>query len=60
MTKQDKKERVGKRFLAFAETCGRCDQPGELYHGCPFSEEIHDDYLSQCNCCPDCQEQCTI
>ena len=27
-------------------------------HTCPFSEEIHNDSDSLCNCCPECEYQC--
>lgn len=27
-------------------------------HSCPYAEEINGDYLSECNCCSDCQLEC--
>ena len=29
-------------------------------HGCPFREEINDDYESMCNCCPACTHACAM
>jgi len=41
--------------------CQGCKKPvsGET-HTCPFSEEIHGDCESQCNCCSDCEYGCAM
>ena len=35
-----------------------CGSAGTSLHGCPFSEEIHDDYDRLCNCCDACSHEC--
>lgn len=35
-----------------------CNEEEIEPHGCPYSEEINDDYESQCKCCDFCQTQC--
>ena len=43
-----------------ASTC-RCGQPGtDENHPCPFAEEINDNHEDVCNCCEDCQYECTM
>ncbi len=29
-------------------------------HGCPFAEEVHDNYEFQCTCCPLCTYECSM
>lgn len=36
--------------------CG-ADVSGDL-HGCPFQEDIHANYETQCNCCDECMSAC--
>ena len=38
--------------------CQSCKNEGVEDHGCPFSEEIRDDYDTMCNCCSECQYEC--
>ena len=39
--------------------CGSCNiNIATEAHGCPFAEEIHNDYLSECNCCDNCCQEC--
>ena len=41
------------------ELCDSCNNnEGKEKHGCPFKEEIHDDYEFQCNCCEECRVNC--
>ena len=37
-----------------------CGSDGLEEHSCPFSEEIHGDYDSVCNCCSYCTHQCAM
>lgn len=44
-----------------SEPCPRCEKNHSVEdHSCPYSEEIHGDYDSLCNCCEDCERQCAI
>ena len=36
----------------------RCGAEAEELHPCPFSEEIHNDFDTLCNCCKHCQREC--
>ena len=27
-------------------------------HTCPFRTEVHDDFVTHCTCCTDCQREC--
>lgn len=39
--------------------CEKCNyNPGTELHTCPYSEEIHDDHFSECNCCTACCGDC--
>lgn len=39
--------------------CSACGiNPGSESHTCPFAEEIHEDYISECNCCNNCCKEC--
>jgi hypothetical protein len=43
------------------EKCQICNNnTGEELHTCPYSEDIHDDSESLCNCCGDCEYQCAM
>ena len=35
-----------------------CGSPGTDEHTCPYSEEIHSDSTTMCNCCDQCVGQC--
>lgn len=46
---------------ALDHKCGKCEQcPGEVPHPCPFSEEIHGNSETLCNCCSDCRYECAM
>lgn len=36
----------------------RCKNIANEDHTCPYSEEIHNDHYSLCNCCDDCTREC--
>ena len=38
----------------------KCGKDGLENHSCPFSEEIHDDSETMCNCCDDCRHECAM
>lgn len=38
------------------QKCGGVANPE--YHCCPYLEDINDDHETQCNCCPDCTQEC--
>ena len=38
--------------------CGTNDAADE--HGCPYAEEIHDDFTTMCTCCDDCRHDCLM
>jgi len=38
----------------------KCGKPGKPDHTCPFAEDVHDDDVSQCNCCDSCQHECAM
>ena len=40
------------------QNCGKDTDAGE--HGCPFAEDIADDYETMCNCCSECEQQCCM
>jgi hypothetical protein len=40
--------------------CDKCHKQGESIHGCPYAEEIHNDYKARCNCCRKCQYDCAM
>lgn len=41
--------------------CEKCGEPStKELHGCPFSEEINNDYSENCNCCQGCTHECTM
>lgn len=42
--------------------CQRCNvnEGTEELHPCPYAQEIHDDYETCCNCCPDCENECCM
>lgn len=29
-------------------------------HGCPYAEEINDDFTTKCNCCEACTHECAM
>jgi len=39
---------------------GNCQNAAQGDHTCPFSEEIHGDCETTCNCCDDCQHECAM
>ena len=44
-------------------TCNKfdeCKNDAEEYHLCPYSQEINDDFETECKCCPDCTEDCAM
>ena len=47
---------VPKSDITCCDTCRKNN--AEATHGCPFAEDVHDDYEKQCNCCEDCQQEC--
>lgn len=38
--------------------CERCSNTATELHTCPYSEEIHSDSTSLCNCCEHCTGEC--
>lgn len=39
--------------------CSSCGGPGKELHGCPFAEEINDNYSEEfCTCCDECRQNC--
>lgn len=38
--------------------CGKNDESDP--HGCPYAEEINDDYEFKCTCCSDCMHECCM
>jgi len=39
--------------------CQSCKKnEADDFHPCPFSEEIHEDYETLCNCCDSCATEC--
>lgn len=36
----------------------KCGLPGQERHGCPYAEDIHDDFETKCNCCGSCEQEC--
>ena len=40
--------------------CERCENEAEELHPCPFSEDIHGDSETLCNCCSACQDECCM
>ncbi len=42
------------------DKCKRCgNAPSEKPHPCPYESEIGDDDETLCNCCEDCEGECT-
>lgn len=35
-----------------------CPNPPTEPHTCPFAEEINEDSVTLCTCCPDCTREC--
>lgn len=35
-----------------------CEEANREPHGCPYAEEICDDYEKQCTCCESCEQNC--
>ena len=43
-----------------AEHCGKClSGKAELPHICPYQADIKGDTETLCNCCKDCQKECS-
>lgn len=40
------------------QSCHKVEASG--LHSCPFSEEIHDNSTTLCNCCDDCTHECAM
>lgn len=40
--------------------CKNCSNNGTSEHTCPFSEEIHGDDKTMCNCCSNCTHECAM
>lgn len=38
--------------------CQQCGGEAQGSHTCPYKEEIHDDYETECNCCDNCRQSC--
>ena len=45
---------------ATAHSKCKCGDPSIEEHTCPFSEEIHGDSETMCNCCDECTYQCAM
>ena len=45
-----------------AEKCQRtrCTAKGEPLHGCPYQEDVNDNYEFRCNCCDECRHECAM
>jgi hypothetical protein len=41
------------------KTCKTCSNPGLELHQCPYQEDIKNDSDTLCNCCSDCQRECS-
>ena len=55
------KDKVKSLQKALETNCQKCNScPGDEEHGCPFSEEINNNYTKQCNCCYDCRQECLM
>jgi hypothetical protein len=52
-------QRYADRLNAGEIIC-ECGKTGQSDHTCPFKEEKDDDFVSLCNCCKDCQQECLI
>lgn len=46
-----------KEVVMIKGICHSCGREADLF-GCPFAEEIHDDYEEQC--CADCSPECAM
>ncbi len=53
----DEKEKAQEDFLTLCK-CGK--NPEEASHTCPYSEDIHGDSESMCNCCDSCRHECAM
>jgi len=43
------------------DLCESCEKNEAVKpHTCPYAEDIHNDHLSLCNCCSDCEEKCAL
>lgn len=40
------------------QSCGKNEALEE--HGCPYKEEINDNYEWKCNCCSECRHECYL
>lgn len=38
-------------------SCGK--NPAEPLHGCPYASDINGDYDSLCDCCKECESECS-
>ena len=42
------------------EKCETCGKSASLDpHPCPFNEDVHNDSVTLCNCCENCQYECS-
>ncbi len=46
--------------LNAGEIICECGKAGQSDHTCPYKEEMDDDFVSLCNCCKDCEQECFI
>lgn len=44
----------------FGESQSGYSLRGQILHGCPYAEEINDDFKSRCNCCEACTHECAM
>ncbi len=49
----------GPKPLDEDNVCG-CGVSGRVLHGCPFAEEINNNYDFKCNCCKKCTQKCLM
>jgi hypothetical protein len=68
ITCEDCKEWVGLELLGGSLLCGdsnasytRCSNlKSRSLHGCPYAEEIGEDFETKCSCCDDCTGECAM
>lgn len=46
--------------LNTGEIICECGKTGQSDHTCPYKEERDDDFVSLCNCCKECEQECFI
>ena len=50
------KQEIKLKSLELCQTCK--NNAATSNHGCPYCEEIQEDFGTLCNCCADCQREC--